>query len=199
VSYKPVVVALLREEGLRLEHQLDRVISPFMYGTGDANGADHECDGWTIGGRWAGRFLSARSASPDLVNPLRFPIDSPLAEYVSCDGGPKGQLDLERMRGAAEERIWRRWPVRAAAWLGTHGFPRGSVAESAREFRVSFDEEVSRARGQALIGTALITLEGEWLEGAGGWPEGEAYFSQADQYIEALDGDVWLVCLMVHF
>lgn len=97
-----------------LDEQLEQVMEPFM--PDDPDRSSH-CEGWWIGGHWTGHFLSRERGCPDLVQPFGFPESSPLSEYVACDGGPKGMLDLEYLRRTAEEEVWRDWPSRCARVL----------------------------------------------------------------------------------
>ena len=103
MSYKPVVVALRRDTQVTLEEQLERVMAPFMPDPDDPRKPSH-CDGWRIGGQWTGHFLSRSGDRANLVHPRGFPAESPLSEYVACDGGPKGALDLEYLQRTAEEQ-----------------------------------------------------------------------------------------------
>lgn len=111
MSYKPVVVALRRDRGVGLEQQIDGILRPFMYDPALPD-EDSRCDAWSVGGRWAGHFLSVHRGEPDLVNRLAFPRRSLLSTHIACDGGPKGLLDLDFLLTRAEEEVWRRWPVR---------------------------------------------------------------------------------------
>ncbi|MDA2806051.1 hypothetical protein [Nocardiopsis suaedae] len=117
--YKPVVVALRRDPDQGLERRLDLIMRPFVWdpdggGTGETEEEEGagaaRCDGWRIGGRWAGWFLSA-AGHRGLVDPAPFPEDSPLAGRIARDGGPKRHLDLDHVRAAAEAEAWRGWPA----------------------------------------------------------------------------------------
>lgn len=202
MSYKPVVVTLRRDPKVRLEEQLDRAVDPFTHGPRYPEGTSR-CEGWWIGGHWAGHFLSRQKDGPDLVKPIGFPPESPLFGYVACDGGPKGQLDLERLRSTAEEAVWRRWPTRAAELLGTHWFWQDRATrispEEVERFYATTAAMLSQARGRALIRAGLVTLEGEWVEEEDTWTERDTAYSRADAYIASLDDEAWLVCLTVHF
>ncbi|GAB2500611.1 hypothetical protein [Nocardiopsis aegyptia] len=203
MSYKPAVVALRRDRSKSLENQLDRVMRPFLYHPDTESDGIHErhsrCDGWMVGGHWSGRYLSTAHGSADLVNPRRFPQDSPLAEYAACDGGPKHLLALERMRAVAEETAWRHWPAFIAERRRDHPLFGPVNDEPVSSIRSAFDEFVARDRDRAVTGTSLVTLEGQWLDGRGAMEESDAYYRRAGAYIDALDEGVWLVCLSVHF
>lgn len=108
-----MLVALERDVRITLDEQLEHVLEPFMYNPDDPD-RDSPCDGWLIGGHGTGHFLSRDRSCPELVQPIGFPLGSPLSEYVACDGGPKGALDLERLQRTAEEEMWRDWPSRFA-------------------------------------------------------------------------------------
>lgn len=199
--YKPVVVTLERDAHTTFDEQLCRIMSPFLPEP-DKLGASH-CDGWVIGGHWSGHFLSRHGDCRDLVHPLRFPPDSPLSGYVACDGGPKGLLDLARLQCTAEEQVWRRWPARYAERSGFRRFGKhGSAHPSREDARLALDGNrapLAQARGQAVIKEGLVTLEGEWIDPDRAQSQREAAFERADAYIDALDDNVWLICLAVHF
>ncbi|XKK40061.1 hypothetical protein HFP72_04580 [Nocardiopsis sp. ARC36] len=200
--YKPVVVALRRVPQIPLEEQLGQVMTPFLY---DPRHPEREtrCDGWWIGGYWAGHFLSRHRATSDLVKPLGFPPRSPLDGYMACDGGPKGLLDLAHLWRTAEEEVWRRWPRRFAELFGTHWYGENRLSapsdEDLERFSGTTTDLLAQARGRAVVMEGLVTLEGEWVDPEGVWPESLAAYSRADTYIDSLDDDAWLVCLTVHF
>ncbi|GAA1440008.1 hypothetical protein [Nocardiopsis tropica] len=200
--YKPVVVALRRAPQIPLEEQLEQVMTPFLH---DPRHPEEEsrCDGWWIGGYWAGHFLSRHRTASELVKPLGFPPHSPLGGYTACDGGPKGLLDLDRLRCTAEEAVWRRWPRRFAELFGTHRYGENRLAapsdEDVGRFSGTTTDLLAQARGRAVVMEGLVTLEGEWVDPEGGWFESLAAYSRADSYIDSLDDDAWLVCLTVHF
>ncbi|MDA2811897.1 hypothetical protein O4J56_14735 [Nocardiopsis sp. RSe5-2] len=203
MSFKPIVVALHRDPDMGLERQLDLVMRPFVRGRDrddpDEGPGRKRCDGWCVGGRWSGRFLSSAvhfaDVRSDLVDPMPFPDDSPLSGRLACDGGPKRLLDLEHARAAAEVEAWREWPAflerRRSPFTGRFREP-----ETAATVRAEFDRYVAAVRGRAIADSALVTLEGEWIE-TNGPGLGDRY-AEADGYIDALDGGVWLVCLCVH-
>lgn len=199
MSYKPVVVALRRDPDIELEKQLDGILRPFMYDPALPWGQGSRCDEWSVGGRWAGHFLSVHRGSPDLVNRLAFPPGAVLSTHIACDGGPKGLLDLDFLRTRAEEEVWRRWPVRFHEREDDILSGRDRPDVDPGKFHAATAALVSQNRGCTLVGAALVTLEGEWIEGRGPWPESEVCYGRIDRYIEALDDDVWLVCLSVHF
>ncbi|MFW5417125.1 hypothetical protein J0910_10970 [Nocardiopsis sp. CNT-189] len=197
MSYKPVVVAVHRNREVALERQLDLVMAPFLHGSRPPDGGA-QCDEWWIGGYWAGRYLSTADGHPDLIAPHRFPADSPLAGCVACDGGPKHLLDLGRLRAAAAEQAWRRWPGFLAENRGGSGL-RPPEERSPEALRAAFDELVRAERGRAAAGPNLLTLDGEWLDESDVGPDRTPHFRRIGDYVDALPGDAWLVCLTVHF
>lgn len=61
-------------------------------------------DYWRVGGRWGGAFPVRAGHEHEVLEP-QAGWDSPEEMPAGyCDGGPKGALDLERMRDEAEQR-----------------------------------------------------------------------------------------------
>lgn len=202
MSYRPVVVALRRDTQVTLEEQLERVMAPFMPDPDDPRKPSH-CDGWRIGGQWTGHFLSRSGDRTNLVHSYEFPAESPLSEYVACDGGPKGALDLEYLQRTAEEKVWRRWPSRFAQLFGLRDpwarMPAQPSEEEVKAIVKGNPDLLAQARGQAVTLEGLVTLVGEWIDpGLTDHERGPA-FTRADACIDAMDDDAWLVCLSVHF
>jgi hypothetical protein len=202
MSYKPVVAALERDSQVALDEQVEQVMEPFMLDPDDPDRRSH-CDGWWIGGHWTGHFLSRERGCPELVRPFGFPEGSPLSEYVACDGGPKGMLDLEYLRRTAEEEMWRDWPSRFARVFRLREPWRYMTPKpSEKEVKALVNgnpELLAQARGRAVILNGLVTLEGEWIDPCGGVDASAAAYRKADAYLGTLDDETWLVCLSVHF
>ena len=196
------MVALERDPQVTLDEQLEHVLEPFMYSPDDPDRGSH-FDGWWIGGHWTGHFLSRDRSCPELVQPIGFPPGSPLSEYVACDGGPKGALDLERLQRTAEEEMWRDWPSRFARILRLREPWRYMTSKPSKEEVEALGkgnpELLAQARGRAVILNGLVTLEGEWIDPCGGVDASTVAYLKADAYIDTLDDDAWLVCLSVHF
>lgn len=126
-----------------------------------------------------------------------------MSEYVACDVGPRGALDLEYLQRTAEEEVWRDWPSRCARLLRLREPWRYVTPKPSKEETKALSngnpELLAQARGRAVILNGLVTLEGEWIDPCGGVDQSVAAYLRADAYLGTLDDDTWLVCLSVHF
>ncbi|WP_354644262.1 hypothetical protein [Kitasatospora camelliae] len=135
-------------------------------------------DGYQVGGQWEAHFLHRPEATgdPRLITVRRGHPDEDGPDGVpACDGGPRALLDFEALRARA---------VR----------PAGPEAPAP-----STDQDVARARDEAVPGDALLRLDGTWLEpGTGVTDSWDAYLRAANAYLDGLDGDVLLVAVHCH-
>lgn len=200
-------------------------------------------DWYVIGGRWGGYLLRKPDSDPGMVIGPKKDWNSPdHFDFYSCDGAPKGLVDLEAMRAKQEKEARERWQqfhAIADRFPGTRSWEyfRGlldvelTIDEARKGYReqpgvialkdtdfmwandpyadyaLPEDEYAENARAAAVPGYALLTTDGRWTEpGQMGWfgmstdtqESREDYQKFANQYIEALPDDTWLVAVDVH-
>jgi hypothetical protein len=96
--------------------KLDAVMAPY-----DENLEDNEhpyWDYWRVGGRFSYYFPYRPEFAAKVIRPERG-WDSPSAEPMHCDGGPKGALDLNRLRQERADSARERHAEFAALIAGT--------------------------------------------------------------------------------
>jgi hypothetical protein len=95
---------------------------------------DSKWDYWRVGGRWGGEFPIACGHENEVLRP-EADWDSPEAMPADhCDGGPKGALDLKRMRDDAERKARKDHREYTALVKGTpEALPWSAFAENISE------------------------------------------------------------------